>query len=134
MRNAAFVFYLGLGALFSHELDAMTHHEWRLLPGLRQLPDEAGSLAFVVAHVPLFAGLVALVGSLNRRVRGYAQLGLATFLVVHGLLHTLLAGDPAHEFSSPLSWGLILGGAACGLVCLALWGRLAGFRSPFARW
>ena len=26
------IFYLGLGAPLTHELDAMTDHEWRVLP------------------------------------------------------------------------------------------------------
>ena len=125
MRTAAFVFYLGLGALFTHELDAVTNHEWRVLPLLGALSDAAGSQLFVAAHVPLFAVLVALLASMDQRVRGYAQFGFAVFLVVHGGLHALFTGNPSYEFSSWLSKGLIFGGAACGLLYLVVRGRLA---------
>ncbi|MEL7313293.1 MAG: DUF6713 family protein, partial [Pseudomonadota bacterium] len=63
MKDA--LFYLGLGLLFSHELDAMPNHEWRVLPVLSQLEDSVGQTAFVVAHVPLFALIIALIASLN---------------------------------------------------------------------
>ncbi len=48
-------FYLGLGSLFTHELDAVPNHEWRGLPLLGTLPDETGMWVFIAAHVPLFA-------------------------------------------------------------------------------
>ena len=128
MRFAAnCFFYLGVGALFTHELDAVANHEWRFLPFLGTLPDEAASQAFVAAHVPLFAGLVALIASVDPRIRAYAQLGLASFLVVHAVLHPLSSGDPAYEFSSWLSHGLIFGGAVCGAAHLVL-RRAGGFR------
>ncbi len=42
IRNVAF--YCGFGALFTHELDAMTNHEWRVLP-LVELPGVDTTLA-----------------------------------------------------------------------------------------
>ena len=41
------VFYLGLGTLFTHELDAMPNHEWRVMPLLGRLPDDTGMLVFL---------------------------------------------------------------------------------------
>ena len=38
------ILYLGVGALFTHELDAMTNHEWRVLPLTSFLGEELGSL------------------------------------------------------------------------------------------
>jgi hypothetical protein len=114
------VFFLALGSLFTHELDAMPNHEWRGLPILGPLPDEVAMAAFVVLHVPLFAAVVALVASPIERIRTIARLAVASFIVVHAGLHALSIGDPAYEFSSLLSKSLIFGGAVLGALYLAL--------------
>ena len=114
------VFYLGLGALLTHELDAMANHEWLVLPLLRTLPDETGMTLFVALHVPLFAILIALIASPRQRPRSLARLAVAGFLLVHGILHLLFMDHPAYEFASILSDSLIFGGAFCGAVYLAL--------------
>lgn len=116
-------FALGIACLFTHELDAVPNHEWRGLPLLGALPDETGMAVFIAAHVPLFAVLIALVASLEPRTRALSRLGIAAFLLVHGLLHTLSSGRPDYEFASALSHALILGGAAFGALYLALEGK-----------
>ena len=118
MKN--FVFYLGMGALCSHELDAMPNHEWRVLPLVRELPDEIGMIVFVIAHVPLFALLIALIASSNDRTRTNSRMVISGFLVLHGLLHAIFMSDPNYEFSSMLSNTLIFGGAAFGAIYLGL--------------
>jgi len=115
-----FVFYLGIGALFTHELDAMSNHEWRVLPLLRLLPDEIGMNVFVAIHVPLFAWLIALVASPNIRKRAMSRLLICGFLVIHGLLHAFFMNHPSYEFSSALSNTLIFGGAVMGGFSIAL--------------
>jgi hypothetical protein len=114
------VFYLGMGALFTHELDAVPNHEWRGMPLIQSLPDEFGMLMFVVAHIPLFAVLIALVASTDTRIRGLSRIGIAAFLPIHGLLHALSMGRASYEFSSTLSNTLIFGGAALGALYLVL--------------
>ena len=114
------VFYLGIGTLFTHELDAVANHEWRVLPLIQSLPDNTGMMVFVALHVPLFAGLVALVASSNHRTRRLSRMAFGAFLVIHGLLHALFKGNPAYEFSSILSVALIFGGAALGAIYLTL--------------
>jgi Family of unknown function (DUF6713) len=121
------IFYLGMAALFTHELDAMPNHEWRGLPILQALPDETAMGLFVAAHVPLFALLIAAVASTTPRIRRLSRLGIAAFLVVHGALHLLSMGQPSYEFSSALSNLLIFGGSACGALYLAL----EAWRRPF---
>jgi hypothetical protein len=95
-------FYLGLASLFTHELDAIPNHEWRGMPLLGTLPDGTAMWIFIAAHVPLFAILIN------------------AFLVLHGLLHALSAGEPTYEFSSRLSQVLIFGGAVLGALYLVL--------------
>ncbi len=118
MKNA--VFYLGLGLLCTHEMDAMTHHEWRVLPLTRAFAEPVAETLFVLAHVPLFAILIALVASLNTRVRARARLGVAIFLVLHAGLHLAFSGHVAYEFQTLLSSVLIYGAAVCGTLFLAL--------------
>ena len=118
MRDVAF--YLGLGSLLTHEIDAIPNHEWRGLPLLGTLPDETGMLVFIAAHVPLFAVLIALVASKDERIRRYSRLGISAFLVVHALLHVLSAGAPTYELASRLSRLLIFGSAVLGGLYLLL--------------
>jgi hypothetical protein len=114
------VFYVGLGALMTHELDAMTNHEWRVLPLIRELPDDLARIVFVAAHVPLFAVVVAWIASTAARTRLRARVAVATFLVLHGGLHAIYTGHESYEFASPLSNTLIFGGAVFGAVYLLL--------------
>lgn len=116
MRNASF--YLGLGLLFSHELDSMSNHEWRVLPIVSSLSNPTGEFLFVAAHVPLFAIVIALVASLNREVRSRARAVASVFLILHALLHYLFSSHDAYEFTSALSSALIYGAAACGATYL----------------
>jgi len=67
MKNV--IFYLGMGVLFTHELDAVAHHEWRILPLTNSLPEDIALSTFVLAHVPLFAIAIAAVASPKGSVR-----------------------------------------------------------------
>jgi hypothetical protein len=111
---------LMLSALFTHELDAMTQSEWRLLYVLRTMSDEQGRWWFVALHIPLFWTLTILMHHSREPVQRMSRSGLAVFCVIHALLHWRLANDPLSTFSSPLSWGLILGAAALGTAYLCM--------------
>lgn len=121
MKNTSF--YLGIALLFTHELDAMPNHEWRVLPGLGMLPDAVGETAFLIAHVPLFAVVIAFIASLNLRARATARGIAGGFLIVHAAAHYLFSGSAAYEFSSLISSVLIYGAAVCGIAYFVL-GRL----------
>ena len=118
MKDLAF--YLGFGALFAHELDSILNHEWRVIPVIRSLPDETGLLVFVLAHIPIFAVLVALVSSKKIKTRRMTRISIGLFLVLHGLLHILFLNHPAYEFSTVLSNLLIFGGSFLGIIYLFL--------------
>ncbi|MFN7857162.1 MAG: DUF6713 family protein [Acidovorax sp.] len=120
MKAPNIVTQLMLAMLFTHELDAMTQSEWRLLYGLRSLTDDQGRWWFVAIHTPLFWGLVAFTHHANDRVQRTSRIGLAAFCIVHALLHWRLANDPVSTFSSPMSWSLILGAAALGVMFLGM--------------
>jgi hypothetical protein len=111
--------------MFTHELDAMTQSEWRLLYVLRSLSDEQGRWWFVAIHVPLFWVLIALTHYANDHVQRVCRVGFAVFCIIHALLHWRLASDPLSTFSSPLSWSLILGAAGLGAAYLGIEARAA---------
>lgn len=113
------VFYLGVGMIFTHELDAMMNNEWRVLPLTSWLPDATGQFVFVVLHIPLFAAVVALLASENAALRARTRFFAAVFLVLHGLLHAAFFVHRDYEFESVLSNVLIFGAACCGAVYLA---------------
>ena len=120
MKSIAF--YLGLALLFTHELDAMPNHEWQVLPFLGDLTDATGRNTFVIAHIPIFAVVIAYVASLNLKTRLKARDIASGFLIAHALLHSAFSKNPAYEFSSLLSSILIYGAALCGLLFfLARW-------------
>jgi hypothetical protein len=111
-----FLFLLGLSTLIAHELDAMAQSEWRLLYGLRHLPDSLAASAFVALHVPLMAGILWLTTHPSDAIRERSRLAMSIFLVVHAGLHQQLADHPAYTFTSPLSIGLIYGAGLLGLA------------------
>lgn len=113
MKSSAF--YLGIALLFTHELDAMPNHEWRMLPGLSLLPDAVGETVFLLAHVPLFVLLIAFVASLNLKTREIARGIASAFLIAHAAAHYLFSGISAYEFSSGVSSLLIYGAGICGI-------------------
>lgn len=113
------LYYLGVASLFTHELDAMTHSEWRLLLFLRSLPDAEASELFVILHVPLFFAILWLSQHRASRVRDVTRIVVAAFLPVHAVLHFRLSDVPEYEFAGALSNGLIGLAAVCGLGYLA---------------
>ena len=55
MKNI--IFYLAMGIMFTHELDAMPNHEWRVLPLTSWLPDEYGIIVFLfITHYLVIFG------------------------------------------------------------------------------
>lgn len=117
MKSIAF--YLGLALLFTHELDSMPNHEWRVIPFLNSLADSTAELVFLLAHIPIFAAVIALIASLDRTVRSKARNFFCGFLVVHAVLHRVFSEDVAYEFSSWTSSVLIYGAGLCGVLYFA---------------
>lgn len=98
----------------------MSNQEWLVLPIVSWLPPDVAEMTFVLAHIPLFAVLVALISSPNHRVRYTTRFWLSAFLVVHGMLHLAFMGHDKYEFNSWVSNLLIFGGSLCGMTYLFL--------------
>lgn len=117
-RISLFFFYLGVGLLFSHELDAVVQSEWRLLYYLRDLPDDGAMQVFIWLHVPLFGLIAWLTHHGESGVRLWSRGVLSIFLIVHAGLHFRLSTSPLYTFDSALSVVLIYGAALAGLTYL----------------
>ncbi|MEM9927838.1 MAG: DUF6713 family protein [Cyanobacteria bacterium P01_D01_bin.50] len=114
------IFYLGFATIITHELDAMTQSEWKLLFILRSLPEEIASPIFVIIHVPLIAALLWLTNNESQVLKNWSKIALSTFIVIHSGLHKLLEHHPDYTFNSWLSLGLIYGAGLIGLLYLIL--------------
>ncbi|MBE9214716.1 hypothetical protein IQ247_18925 [Plectonema cf. radiosum LEGE 06105] len=116
MKNL--LFYLSFATIITHELDAMTQSEWKLLFVLRNLPECIASPIFVAIHIPLITVLLWLTNNQSQPVKKWSRIGLATFMVIHSGLHKLLENNPNYTFNSLLSLGLIYGGGLLGFLYL----------------
>ncbi len=110
------LFYLEFSTLVTHELDAITQSEWRLLFILRQLPEHLAVSVFVALHVPLLTLLFWLTFHESQPVRYGSRLMLSAFLIIHAGIHKRLEHHLAYTFTSPLSFGLIYGAGLLGLA------------------
>lgn len=113
-------FYLGAGTLFTHELDAVLNHEWKVLPLTSWLPDEYGALVFIFAHIPLFAIVLWLISHQKESIRFRSQIWISIFLILHGMLHLLFVGNVNYKFNSLSSNILIFGVVVLGMGYLLL--------------
>ena len=109
-------FVLAVSLIFTHELDAVQRHEWRIFPGLARMPDRIGMPLFPWAHVPLFALLIFLAARSIGRGGDAFSVGFSAFCIVHAFLHLGYERHPRCEFRNPLSrmiiWLCALAGAA----------------------
>lgn len=112
-------FFLGFSFLLAHEMDAVRCQEWRILPILRGMGEEAGYLAFTLLHVPLYALLLWLLFGDGDANQGLI-VGLDIFFIVHLFLHLLLRNLPDNRFGSTFSWTLIIGAGMFGAFDLLM--------------
>lgn len=114
------LFYLGISALFTHELDAVINMEWRLLYHLRTLPDVTASSLFVALHFPFFFVFLFISHHKTALVRERFRLAVCLFLVIHGVLHFRLSNDPLYFFEGFLSNAYIASASLIGLLYIVL--------------
>lgn len=114
------VFYLGVALLLTHELDAVAQSEWKLLYGLRRLPEEHAANVFVALHIPLVTVILWLTHHELATVRDGSRLVMALFLIVHAGLHYRLRDRPHYTFTSVLSRSLIYGAGLLGALYCAI--------------
>ena len=112
------LFFIAVSLLLLHELDAIDKKEWRLLFVLRRLPDEGALRWFIVLHLPLFVGLLALVAAAESSATRWIEAGVDGFLIIHAGLHERLGSRGEHAFANPFSKSLIWSAAVLGALHL----------------
>lgn len=112
------LFFTALSGLLLHEMDAVDKREWRLLFVLRRLPDDDALRWFILLHLPLFVGLLALVAASQTAAILWLEAAVDTFLIVHAGLHARLSSGGEHSFANPFSRWLIWGTAGFGALHL----------------
>jgi hypothetical protein len=123
-RLSTFAALVLLSLLLGHELDAVAQAEWRLLPGLSLLSDDAGRQVFVALHLPLFAALVWALFLSSATIQRRSRFGLALFMMVHVGLHATLEVPGISSFPEALSRLFIIGAGLVGADLLAVeWWR-----------
>ena len=90
------------------------------MPLTSWLSNESGQKIFLLAHIPLFAVLAALIASSNETIRNRTQVVISAFLAIHGVLHVAFMSQQQYKFESIESNLLIFGGAVCGAIFLFL--------------
>ena len=113
-QGGRIAFLLAFAFLFTHEMDAVFHAEWRILPVLSSFDDTSGRVAFTLLHVPIFAVLAYLFWEAPLQIARPARLIFAGFCALHVGLHWFFSGHPAYTFGSWDSDLLILGAGAFG--------------------
>ena len=112
------LYYLGISALFTHELDAVLNFEWRLLFHVFELPEATAGALFIAAHFPLFFVFFYLGHHRSSKVRDTFRTVVCCFLVIHSVLHFGLSNHELYFFDGILSNLYIFGAAAFGLAFL----------------
>lgn len=105
------LYYLGVAALFTHEMDAVLNLEWRLLFHLFELPEATASALFIGAHFPLFCVFFYLGHHRSPKIRNTFRIVVCYFLVIHSLLHFGLSNHELYFFEGILSNLYIFGAA-----------------------
>ena len=114
--NLSLVVTLALFAV--HEMDAMTHAEWRLLPVLSGMDDESARDWFVLLHIPLFIAAFWMVFLAPwKRLAGQVLSGLT---IVHAIVHFLLSDHQLYTFLPPIETITVYGAALSSAVYLLL--------------
>ncbi|MDJ0920678.1 MAG: hypothetical protein QNI84_06090 [Henriciella sp.] len=101
-----------------HEMDAMTHSEWLLLPLLGEFTEATGRDIFLLLHIPLYLGLFwALFYASWRKL---AALIFCGALIVHGTAHGLLSGHELYTFVAPTETITVYGAVLVSVLYVAL--------------
>ncbi len=120
LMMADLLFYTGFAFLFTHELDAIHRHEWRIFPLLSNLKEDVAYHVFVILHVPLFVLFFWLMSHPSENVRYWFQVGIDAFLIIHLGLHYLFKSHKQYEFTSVFSRTVIILMALFGLLHISL--------------
>ena len=138
--NPEICFYLSLSFMFTHELDAIQKHEWRILPPFSFIKDDKLSASlFIYLHAPLFLLFLLLVSSRGKsaeidkshsntftsKIRFFLKnnafvLLYDMFAVAHLIAHVALRKIPLYEFNNWFSFSIIISSAVFSILDAAI--------------
>lgn len=107
-----------LALFLVHEMDAMTHSEWLLLPVLSEFTEATGRDLFLLLHIPLYLGILWALFLASWQNR--AQQVFYGVLVVHAIAHFALSGHELYSFVAPIETITVYGAALAGAGFIAL--------------
>jgi hypothetical protein len=114
------IFYIGIVLLLTHELDAISCHEWRMFPFICRLEESLGYRVFVMLHIPLLVLIFWFITHSSESMRYGFQVGMDIFFILHLGIHYLFRSHPKNEFRGTFSKSLIWLTALAGFVHLIL--------------
>ena len=113
-----FLLLAALSLLAVHEMDAMTHSEWLLLPFLGEFTEATGRDLFLLSHIPLYIGLFWAL--FYASWRGIAALIFCGLLIIHSAAHFLLSGHQHYTFIPPIETITVYGSAVVSAFYIIL--------------
>ena len=114
------IFYIGIILLLTHELDAISCHEWRMFPFIHRLEESLGYRVFVLLHIPLLVLIFWFITHSSESIRYGFQIGMDIFFILHLGIHYLFRSHPKNEFTGTFSLTLIVLTALVGGVHIIL--------------
>ncbi len=121
LNGPTILFNLGIALLFTHELDAALHAEWRLLWVLQDMSDGVASNWFIWLHLPVFLAALYLGQNHNFTIRLTFRRMVCVFLPIHSALHFSLSNHSDYQFHHLSSELMIYGAGLCGIAYCLLW-------------
>lgn len=116
-----FSLLIAVSLLMVHEMDAVTHAEWRLLPVLGGLDDATAREAFIFLHIPLY--VVLLWALFLSRWKQRAALIVTGLIAIHAIVHFSLSGHQLYTFAAPIETITVYGAGLFSLIYWALYLR-----------
>lgn len=115
---STFCLLLAVSLFAVHEMDAMTHSEWLILPVLGRFTEATGRDLFLLLHIPLYVGIFwALFHASWRKIASIAFCGL---LVIHAIAHFLLSDHALYTFIPPIETITVYGSGLISVVYIVL--------------
>lgn len=97
----------------THEMDAMLHGEWRMLPVLNGMDDNNAAQLFLLLHIPLFFGLIWSLFIASWRSK--AAIAFSLLIILHSIAHFILSNHALYSFVPPIETITVYGAALSSL-------------------
>ncbi len=118
--NLHYLFYISLSLFLIHEMDAIRHKEWSMLPVISRLDNRTAYLLFTSVHIP-FYGLLFYLLIINEAIKMEWILILNLFFIFHTGLHIAFTNHPRNNFKNSFSLLAIFVPGICSLLDILIY-------------